>query len=166
MQRRWLFIFFTFSGIVLAAFWLYQTRVVIRWLRGEAFYEGRPSSYWAAEIESWECTHGPWFRHCEGWGEFARKPTLPAFIRKIVPEPKAKWPSLLDGDPEGLPVLRELLYHEADTVVQWAQEGIDRMDSGKKGPERSVYLFGRPDHLGLPDYYHLTPDRVHGDIGP
>jgi hypothetical protein len=33
------------------AVWLEPTRVVWGWLRGEAFYEGRPTSYWRRAIE-------------------------------------------------------------------------------------------------------------------
>jgi hypothetical protein len=38
---------------ILAAFavWLDPTRVVWGWLRGEAFYQGRPTSYWRNVIE-------------------------------------------------------------------------------------------------------------------
>jgi hypothetical protein len=41
---------------VLAALtvWLEPTRVVWGWLRGEAFYQGRPTSYWAERIRPWE----------------------------------------------------------------------------------------------------------------
>src|SRR5262245_12989786 len=39
--------------VLLAAFavWLEPTRVVWGWLRGEAFYQGRPTSYWRGVIE-------------------------------------------------------------------------------------------------------------------
>jgi hypothetical protein len=42
--------------VVLAAFvvWLEPTRVVWGWLREEAFYQGRPTSYWRAELEHWQ----------------------------------------------------------------------------------------------------------------
>src|SRR4249920_1684066 len=41
--------------LILAAFavWLEPTRIVWGWLRGEAFYEGRPTSYWEAELRHW-----------------------------------------------------------------------------------------------------------------
>src|SRR5207247_8450134 len=40
---------------ILAAFavWLEPTRVVWGWLRGEAFYQGRPTSWWAEELSCW-----------------------------------------------------------------------------------------------------------------
>src|SRR5262245_47629435 len=38
--------------IILAAFavWLEPTRIVWGWLRGEAFYQGRPTSWWRREL--------------------------------------------------------------------------------------------------------------------
>jgi hypothetical protein len=40
---------------ILAAFvvWLEPTRVVWGWVRGEAFYQGRPTSYWRAKCDDW-----------------------------------------------------------------------------------------------------------------
>src|SRR6266542_4730578 len=50
-KLRWLLIL-----VILAAFgvWLEPTRVIWGWLRGEAFYDGRPTSWWALELENWE----------------------------------------------------------------------------------------------------------------
>ena len=41
---------------ILAAFavWLEPTRVVWGWLRGEAFYQGRPTCWWRQELSNWE----------------------------------------------------------------------------------------------------------------
>src|ERR1043166_149159 len=37
---------------------------VIGWVRGEAFYQGRPTSYWSMECSQWKHGHihkyGPW----------------------------------------------------------------------------------------------------------
>src|ERR1043166_2014278 len=35
------------------AVWLEPTRVVWGWLRGEAFYQGRPTSWWRQELSHW-----------------------------------------------------------------------------------------------------------------
>ena len=42
--------------VTLAAFavWLEPTRVVWGWLRGEAFYQGRPTSWWRQELSNWQ----------------------------------------------------------------------------------------------------------------
>ena len=41
--------------VILAAFavWLEPTRVIWGWLRGEAFYQGRPTSYWREKCDEW-----------------------------------------------------------------------------------------------------------------
>ncbi len=49
-MKRWL-VRLTLVAILAAfAVWLEPTRVVWGWLRGEAFYQGRPTSYWRREI--------------------------------------------------------------------------------------------------------------------
>jgi hypothetical protein len=42
--------------VIVAAFavWLEPTRVVWGWLRGEAFYQGRPTSWWARNLDRYE----------------------------------------------------------------------------------------------------------------
>ena len=45
---RWSLILLTFAAF---AVWLEPTRVVWGWLRGEAFYQGRPTSFWRGVIE-------------------------------------------------------------------------------------------------------------------
>src|SRR5262245_39883436 len=42
--------------VILAAFaaWLEPTRVVRGWPRGEAFYHGRPTSYWEGTLANWD----------------------------------------------------------------------------------------------------------------
>jgi hypothetical protein len=48
---RWSLLFVTLAAFTV---WLEPTRVVWGWLRGEAFYQGRPTSYWRAEFDRWE----------------------------------------------------------------------------------------------------------------
>ena len=42
--------------VLLGAFavWLEPTRVVWGWLHGEAFYQGRPTSFWRSRFSHWE----------------------------------------------------------------------------------------------------------------
>jgi hypothetical protein len=47
---RWLLILAVFGAFAL---WLEPTRVVWGWLRGEAFYQGRPTSYWRDKCDEW-----------------------------------------------------------------------------------------------------------------
>jgi hypothetical protein len=39
----------------------------------------------------------------------------------------------MDGEPEGLPVLQELIHDRSSKVRELAQEGINRIQSGEKG---------------------------------
>jgi hypothetical protein len=42
----------TAAGV--CACWLYQSCLLVGWLRGEAFYLGRPTSYWGRELAYWD----------------------------------------------------------------------------------------------------------------
>src|SRR4029434_2753123 len=96
--------------ITLAAFavWLEPTRVVWGWLCGEAFYQGRPTSWWASEIECWHVTLQ------EGGGLVQTDGTVPMtesfertlgtfeqWLSRWIPTAEKPWPKLLDGDSEG-----------------------------------------------------------------
>src|SRR5262245_44509945 len=52
--RKWMalavLLLFTFVSL---AIWLDPTRVVWGWLRGEAFYQGRPTSWWKTKLQDW-----------------------------------------------------------------------------------------------------------------
>jgi hypothetical protein len=54
MRKRWLLILTGLTAISLCAFWLHETGIVLGWLRGEAFYQGRPTSYWSRELARWQ----------------------------------------------------------------------------------------------------------------
>src|SRR5438132_1572480 len=109
--------------------------LVTGWLRGEAFYHGRPTSYWAREIGQWRVScHTTDHEGPPGRGttyEFERSSREPTtterYLRRIFGRKEETWPSLLDGDPDGLPVLRELLDDPSPYVQVWAEEGIRRM---------------------------------------
>ena len=49
-RRRTWFVLFLLSGILLAAYFE-PTRCVRGWLNGEAFFEGRPTSWWRGILE-------------------------------------------------------------------------------------------------------------------
>ena len=50
---RWSLIVVTLAAFAAFAVWLEPTRVVWGWLRGEAFYQGRPTSWWRQELVHW-----------------------------------------------------------------------------------------------------------------
>src|SRR5262245_18206139 len=97
--------------VLLAAFavWLEPTRVVWGWLRGEAFYQGRPTSWWREESQRWFMTdinsekgiEEDWIRKPSAWDRL---------IDKFVEPGPAKYslssrPALLKGDPAATAVL-------------------------------------------------------------
>ena len=117
------------------------THCVRGWLHGEAFYDGRPTSYWAIEIEQWECAA----TICE-IEQYARRSPWPRFLQAYLPEPKTPWPRLLDGDADGLQVLHELREHPSAVVRDWARVGIERIgapatatpENGERGPTKDT----------------------------
>jgi hypothetical protein len=65
--------------VVAFAVWLEPTRVVWGWLRGEAFYQGRPTSWWRAQLVSVHFRDA-WENHPLPGGD--GQPVV--FVRKVV----------------------------------------------------------------------------------
>ena len=129
-MKRWRWrILIMAALIVVAAGVVFEgvTRVGRGRLLGEPFYEGRPASYWAREIERWETQDPDWDSQT-----FTCRPIWPPWIQRALPEPS--WPRLLDGDRDALPVLQELCKHSSSHVQDWARIGIERLDNGERGP--------------------------------
>ena len=103
------------------------THVGRGWWGGEPFYRGWPASYWAAEIESWTSTDPDWRTQT-----YVRRPVSPRWLGGLLPKPQ--WPSLLDGDRDGLAVLQALSNHPSAEVRDWARVGIERLDNAERGP--------------------------------
>jgi hypothetical protein len=128
MKKRWIILTLFVATPVLLV-WLEPTRVVWGWLRGEAFYQGRPTSWWAGELAMWKeskflVRYGPddgpfmarnWWRQP---GFLEEK--IPFLFRK-EPDP---YPPLLNGDPAAEAVLRELLLDSSPGVRRMASEGL------------------------------------------
>jgi hypothetical protein len=53
MKRRRLACLLILAVLAAFAVWLEPTRVVWGWLRGEAFFHGRPTSYWRYKCDEW-----------------------------------------------------------------------------------------------------------------
>src|SRR5262249_51555036 len=50
MRRRWVLWVGLVLAAVIAVVWLDPTRVLLGLVRNEAFYRGRPTSYWRAKV--------------------------------------------------------------------------------------------------------------------
>jgi hypothetical protein len=113
--------------VVVGVWFESATRVGRGWLTGEPFYDGRPASYWANEIERWETQDPDWETQ-----RYVRRPTSPPWIERRLPAPR--WPLLLDGDPNGLAVLQALRNNPSPEVQDWAKIGIERIANDERGP--------------------------------
>jgi hypothetical protein len=122
---RWSLILLTFAAFAVG---LEPTRVVWGWLRGEAFYQGRPTSWWRAELNRWEQQFwggGPnilpairWVRHRTGFEAW-----LDGKLGVANPLDGAA-PDWLRGDPAAEAVLRELANDPLEPVRNNARAGL------------------------------------------
>jgi hypothetical protein len=117
--RRLLLALLLLPLLALLAVWVDPTRVLYGRLRGEAFYRGRPTSYWKAElIDGQVSCAGPyadvphWVQRApSGWAEL---------IGRTTGSTPLSWPDvtpLLQRDPAAAPVLIDLL-HDGDPGVR------------------------------------------------
>ena len=130
---------------LLAAFavWLEPTRVIWGWLRGEAFYQGRPTSWWRTELNRWERQlwgGGPnmlpaerWVRHKTGFEAWLDR------IRRAPDQQDDAAPQWLRGDPAAEAVLRELMHDELEPVRNNARSGL---------AARGIYDWAREGAVG------------------
>jgi len=156
---------------LLTAAWFEPTYCIRGWLRGEAFYQGRPTSYWAREILHWQpcvsgsTTHGAFTFHST---YYTRRQDIPAILTRFVPASflgPSDWPPLFDGDAAGLPVLKELLEHPDPHVSLWAKEGIERIQTGPSGPMISEKWFPEGGQWVPVSKQQMPPNLCPG-IGP
>jgi hypothetical protein len=126
------------AGLAFASLYEAGTHVVRGWFAGEAFYDGRPASYWAAEIQRWEkgASFGGAFQQHQ---IYQRRSALHRELDRFLPGARSEWPQLFDGDPGGLAVLQELRQHPSEEVRDWARVGMERIDyDQERGPVKTV----------------------------
>jgi hypothetical protein len=138
------------AGVVLFEI---STHIGRGWLFNEPFYDGRPASYWADEIERWE-TQDPTWQFLQ---RYTRRPPSPRWLERFLPEPA--WPKLLDGDPDGLPVLQALRKHPSSDIQDWARIGIERIDNDERGP----YKFNHPSVILTAQLYEVD-EAFHNEL--
>jgi len=136
MRRTWRFLVPTLLVTVLAWAWLEPTHCVRGWLYGEAFYQGRPTSYWRAELQQLtaytvhmrnhaadgviEIREQHWVRQSPFWDAM-----LPASWQ--TGRRQASRPDVLSGDSGAEEVLRELLDDPQPGVGGQARQCLDRI---------------------------------------
>ena len=133
-MKKWplLLIHVTEALIVLAAVYFEPTYCVRGNLWGEAFFEGRPTSYWRAELERWEVKQSGWgvknsvklFSRNDTWLEKQQDRWLPEPVRPVDWRPTLRGPQLLWGNEEAVPVLQALLDDPSPNVKLFAQIGL------------------------------------------
>ena len=158
---RWSLIF-----VIMAAFavWLEPTRVVWGWLCGEAFYQGRPTSWWANQIEGLELSIAEWEDFEDGempvFVSFRPKPDdgfLRSLIGRFLKPSSSDWPKVLDGHVDSGPVLEQLMCSSSDVMREWAAIETQRIMTGENGPTILV-KFGLSTGENLPP--SAWPPRV------
>ena len=127
-KLRWLLIL---AILVAFAVWLEPTRVVWGWLRGEAFYDGRPTSWWERELARWEMidlrneTYVFYREKYPGPNWLYRWFGINTDVRiEVNGDCKATAPRILRGDSNAEPILRELAEYHDHRIRRMANYGL------------------------------------------
>ena len=106
---------------------------IIGWLRGESFYQGRPTSYWHSELREWEFhviarPMAKWPPEwCYGWLCEEKRGLLDRLMDPEWQAYEQGLSPLLMGDPDALPVLMVLLKSEQPAIRHQAVFGLGRI---------------------------------------
>lgn len=133
MKQRWR-LFLALALLVFLGSSLFLPSVhwrLIGWAKGEAFFQGTPTSWWAAEIqESYYLGGLPNHHRC--WVRFRSPSNLDRLHYAWNGRPDSDWvePSpLVFGGPDALPVLLELVRHLDAQVRRVAVFGLSTQRS-------------------------------------
>jgi hypothetical protein len=120
-MKKWLrraLIAIALIGLTLGILYECTTHVGRGWLRKEAFYDGRPTSWWRERIDQWKdrfFSEDDAFRSLGGWGVMFRPRSSGLWdrIRDGFRSEADLWrdndpPKVLTGSSDAEPVLREL----------------------------------------------------------
>jgi hypothetical protein len=105
---------------------------LIGWWRGEAFLEGRPTSWWVSEIDTAYVYDHPSSPRFPGHWHVRQPP--PGFWESLTGHPAlARQERLTEGDVQALPVLLELLRSDQPKARWVAVSGLGAL--GRRAPE-------------------------------
>jgi hypothetical protein len=132
------------------------------WLKGESFFDGKPTSYWRDAIVTSRQPPSRLTNYFWRWSGGSREDA---------------WQPLLHGNPASLPVLHELLRDEDSHVRGWSGNGLANiqrraMDSGTTVPELAVTVPTLMDILSRVEHgSKIEVDKLHavitlGEFGP
>ena len=111
-RRRWLLLI-ALVGVALSVYFE-PTHCVRGWLWGEAFFDGRPTSWWRLVVLEYVDPKEP-----NRWTEFNTR---------IVPEDWHGTAFPLVGDPAAKPVFRELANDDDELVAQFADHFLTLLE--------------------------------------
>ena len=137
MKKRPIIICLVVAILGSIIFWLQSNYIITGWLKGEAFYQGRPTSYWRRELDNvgyfppgWGVGSGCfYFLTKRSWQErldsIMGNPTYSlVYLERLQDHP------LWIGDPAARDVLTELMVDSTapfDPIKEFAQEGLARI---------------------------------------
>jgi hypothetical protein len=150
----------------------------IGWIRGEAFYNGRPTSYWHAQLDQYEEV----WAHC--WGQIhvlrPKNTKFEILVQSIFGiKLDDRGYALWDGDPQAIPVLLELLKYPDCKSRRVAATGLSNVgppaenasplliEIAQSSPEYPLYkcafyallIIGREPGTEIPKRPDLTATR-------
>jgi hypothetical protein len=115
-------------------FWLQSNYIITGWLNGEAFYQGRPTSYWRRDLENVICLSLTDGRKPLEKILLRERASLPGWLDRIVGIPSkfagleiVEDHPLWTGDPEARDVLTQLLEGATDTIREFVEVGLARI---------------------------------------
>jgi hypothetical protein len=135
-RRTWLLLA-ALIGIALAVYFE-PSHCVRGWLWGEAFFDGRPTSYWRNEMQQLEVSIMVGNFHADQPFIFCRHPTkFQEWMGLFLKQDKEVWadggPRLVVGDEDALPVLDALRDDRSPRVSEMARFGLHRYVMKKAG---------------------------------
>ncbi|HMF17815.1 MAG TPA: hypothetical protein VKE98_11450 [Gemmataceae bacterium] len=129
MKRRPIIICFVVAILGSVIFWLQSNYIITGWLNGEAFYQGRPTSYWRQELGSISVFHFPSSFHPKkvffrpGWLDSLMGSRTYTIVDLDLLEDHPLW----IGDPNARDVLTELTVGSTDTIKEFAEDALARI---------------------------------------
>jgi hypothetical protein len=144
MKKRPIIICLVVAILGSVIFWLQSNYIITGWLNGEAFYQGRPTSYWrrhVATVGSVGIEFGSkriLFRvesSLRGWLDrvIGNRTYTYTLVGLALLQDHPLWM----GDPEARDVLTQLKQGSIDMIREFAQEGLARIQQKELCPPTS-----------------------------